>query len=126
MSVIKIMIKYFISRLYNSFLICVFLEQSENISWQLSFNGRKYHLFYWKLFRLFLNEERSGLWFVTRFVWKWQASSLEVMNQNQNGNINIYTAKLTPVIHIFLKITKVCFYTCFILEYNMYGGPTFL
>ena len=57
MSVIRIMIKYYISRLSNSFLICVFLEQSENISWQLSFNGRKYHLFYRKLFRLYLNEE---------------------------------------------------------------------
>ena len=80
-SVIRIMIKYYISRLSNSFLICVFLEQSENISWQLSFNGRKYHLFYTKLFRLYLIEETWVL--VCHEVW---FSCVEVAGIKLGGN----------------------------------------
>lgn len=55
---------------------------------------------------------RSWVWFVMRFdsvVCKWQASGLKVMNQN--GNLNIYTAELPHVVHVWLKITKACFYT---------------
>ena len=83
-SVIRIMIKYYISRLSNSFLICVFLEQSENISWQPSFNGRKYHLFYWKLFRLYLNEDILwGLGSGCHEVW---FSCVEVTGITLQGN----------------------------------------
>ena len=121
-----------ISRLSNSFLICVFLEQSENISWQPSFNGRKYHLFYWKLFRLYLNEEILwGRGSVMRFdsvVWKWQASSLKVGNEPECKSKYLYSKTFTHVIHFCSKITKACFYTWFISEYYMYrgGGPKFL